>query len=269
MAVNLTGLASGFDWSSFVDQMMEVERAPQRQLRTEQSTLQQRNNAFSSIKTELGVLQSRVTALKDTTLYDSRTVSTADATVATAKVDTGAALGSYKLTITQLATASKLNGVSNVGQRLSATSDVSAVTLSSAGFSSAVTAGTFTVNGAQVTIATSDTLQAVFDKIATATGNTVTASYNPDTDKITLTSSGGPVVLGTATDTSNFLQVARLYNNGTVTTSSSVALGGVRQTATLASANLATAISDGGNGAGEFKINGVSIAFNASTDTNR
>jgi flagellar hook-associated protein 2 len=267
MAVNLTGLASGFDWSSFVDQMMEVERAPQRQLRTEQSTLQQRSNAYNSLKTELGVLQGRAAALKDTALYDSRTVSTADATLATAKVDAGAALGSYKLTIAQLATASRLQGAANVGQRLNATSDVSALTLSSAGFPSAVTAGTFTVNGAQVTIATSDTLQAVFDKIATATGNTVSGSYNPDTDKITLTSTSGPVVLGSATDTSNFLQVARLYNNGTATTSSSVALGGVRQTATLASANLTTAISDGGSGAGEFKINGVSITFNASTDT--
>ena len=38
-----------------------------------------------------------------------------------------------------------------------------------------VTAGTFTINGAQINIATTDTLQDVFDHIASATGNAVTA----------------------------------------------------------------------------------------------
>ena len=35
----------------------------------------------------------------------------------------------------------------------------------------------------------------------------------------------------------------------------------------LSLANFATAVSDGGSGAGEFKINGVSISFNSSTDS--
>ncbi|MFO1511611.1 MAG: hypothetical protein U1F83_01645 [Verrucomicrobiota bacterium] len=70
-----------------------------------------------------------------------------------------------------------------------------------------------TVNGKQITINASDTLQTVFNNIQAATGGNVTGSYDSATDSITL-SSASPIVVGSATDTSNFLQVARLNNNG-------------------------------------------------------
>jgi flagellar hook-associated protein 2 len=129
-----------------------------------------------------------------------------------------------------------------------------------------VTNGTFTVNGSQVTLATSDTLQEVFDKINTATGGTVTATYDSAADKVTL-SSAGEIVLGSANDTTNFLQALKLSNNGTGTVSSLSSLGTIRASAKLNAGNFAAAVSDGGAGAGEFKINGVSIQFNAANDT--
>jgi flagellar hook-associated protein 2 len=139
--------------------------------------------------------------------------------------------------------------------------------LSDASFSTAITEGTFTVNGKQVTIETSDTLQEVFDKISTATNGDVTGSYDSATDKISLSSSSSTVVLASANDTSNFLQVAKLANNGTSTVSSSKALGSVVASANLEDANFATTLTDGGSGTGEFKINGVSISYSASDDT--
>jgi len=36
MELGLSGLASGFEWKSVVDQLVEVERAPQRRARREQ-----------------------------------------------------------------------------------------------------------------------------------------------------------------------------------------------------------------------------------------
>jgi flagellar hook-associated protein 2 len=263
--VTLSGIASGFDWSSFIDQMIGVSRVPQQRLLADQTKLNQKNSAYSNIKTQLTTLQTRNDELKDPTLYDSRTASSSDASIATASVAKGAALGSFTFNITQLATASKINGATNAGKALSQTNDVSGVTLSSAGLPTAITGGTFTVNGKQVTIATSDTLASVFSKIATATNNEVTATYDPTQDKISLTGAG-EIILGSATDTSNFLQATRLNNNGTNTISSSMALGSVRQTATLNAANFDTTISDGGAGVGKFKINGVEISFNASSD---
>jgi flagellar hook-associated protein 2 len=111
-------------------------------------------------------------------------------------------------------------------------------------FSTAITAGTFTVNGKQVTVATTDSLQDVFDAIASATNNAVTASYNSTTDEITLLKSSSAITLGSAADTSNFLQVAQLYNNAGTSVSSTSALGRVNTTATMSDADLATAISD-------------------------
>ena len=265
--LSLSGLASGFDWKTLVDQLAQAERSPQTALRAEQSTLFQRNNAYTSIKTQLGILQSRVNTLKDGTIYESRTPTSSDSTVATTTASAGTPNGSYLFNFTQLATAAKRQGTANAGKALSTTADVSGVTLANAGFATAVTAGNFTVNGKQVSVATTDTLQQVFDKIATATGNTVTASYDPTGDKIALTASSGEVTLGSATDTSNFLQVAKLYNNGTGTVTSNNALGGVKLTGTIATANLGATITDGGSGAGEFKINGVAISFNTTTES--
>lgn len=165
-----------------------------------------------------------------------------------------------------MATAAAWQGTGGVGKPLNSSNDVSALKISDAPFRTPVTAGTFTVNGAQVTLATTDTLQGVFDKINTATSGAVTGSYDSTTDTIRF-NSASEIVLGSATDTSNFLQASRLTNNGTGTVTSASALGTVQLTNTLAKSNLGTAVTDGGSGAGEFKINGVSIAFSATSDS--
>ncbi len=266
MDLGISGLASGFDWRSLVDQLSNVERAPQTLLQRQQATLNSVNTAYGTAKTYLTSLQTKVEALNDSALFDKRTAASNDADVATASAEAGTSLAKYTFAISQLATTSAQQGGSNAGAALNATSDVSALTLSSAALSTAVTAGTFTVNGKQITLATSDSLQTVFDAISTATSGTVTGTYDPGTDKISLTS-GGAITLGSAVDTSNFLTAFKLHNNGTGTITSSHELGTVKQSTALASANFGTAVSDGGSGAGVFKVNGVSISFNATTDT--
>ncbi len=267
MDLGVSGLASGFDWRSFVDKMVEVERAPEQRLTADQNRINNKKVAYGSIKTQLAVLQNRVDALKDPSLFDSRTVQSSDENAAKISASEGAPLGKFDFTFTQLATAAKLNGSSNIGSALSQTGDVSGVLLSSAGFSRAITAGTFTVNGAQVTVDASDSLQDVFDAIQTATSGTVSASYDPTTDTVSLSSAGGELIVGSATDTSNFLNALKLYNNGTSATTSTGALGAVKASAPLASGNFATAIDDGGSGAGVIKINGVDISFSAAADS--
>jgi flagellar hook-associated protein 2 len=265
MDLGVAGLASGFDWKALVDQLSEVERQPQTRLLSDQNKLEQRNNAYGSIKTQLEVLMNRVKALTDGTLFGSRAATVSDTAAASATVSAGTPLGNYAFNVTQLATSAAQRGAANAGAALSATDDVSGLLLSEAGFSTAVSGGTFTVNGKQITITTGDSLQGVFDAISTATAGDVVASYSSVDDTITLTSGSGEIILGSATDTSNFLQAARLRNNGTGTIESTSSLGTVRTGVTLANANLATAIT--GGGAGEFKINGVSISFDTASDS--
>ena len=248
-----------------VSQPIQVERAPETQLRTEQSTLLQRNNSLGSISTQLGVLQNRVAVLKDPTLFDTRLATSSSATAATATAANGTAIGNYTFAVDHLATVASQVGKSDVGAALSSTDDVSGLALKDAGFATAVTGGIFTVNGKQVTIATTDSLKDVFTKINTATGGDVTASYNSKNDAISLTSKSGSIVLGSTTDSSNFLEQSKLVNNGGGTVTSSSKLGAVKTTGTLLQANFATPLTGGGSG--QFKINGVAINYDTSKDS--
>ena len=65
MSLSLAGLASGFDWRSVVDQLADIERAPQRRLRVEQSELGARSSTYTSLKTELEVLDGRIDTLME------------------------------------------------------------------------------------------------------------------------------------------------------------------------------------------------------------
>ncbi len=264
--LGVSGLASGFDWKSLISQLADVDRAPQRVLQTDQNKLNQQNNAYAGIQTELTVLQSRIDALQSTDLYQARQSSVSDTTAAQVSASAGTGVGSYSFNVTQLATTAQISSSSSVAKALNATNDVSGLTLSSAGFSQPVTAGNITVNGKLVSIATTDSLKDVFDHISTATGGTVTGAYDASTDKITLSSSS-EIILGSSADTSNFLQLSRLSNNGTGSVSSASTLGGIRLSASLASANFGTTVNDGGSGAGAFKINGVSISYSATADS--
>lgn len=272
--MGVSGLASNFDWRSLIDRLSQVERAPQARLRIDQQLIEARKSAYGSLTTQLSVLHNRVKELNDPALYDARTATSSNEEFAKALVQSRASLGSYAFHIIQRANASIRQGAADMALALSTTTDVSAVKLDTAAVALPFKDGTFSINGQQITVQATgtasdpaDTLKEVFDRVNTATGGDVTASYDPTTDRVTLTSaSNSEIVLGSAADTSNFLQVLHLANNGTPTTSSTSSLGAVRFGSVLSSANFATTINDGGAGAGKFKINGVEISFNASTD---
>jgi flagellar hook-associated protein 2 len=262
----LAGLASGIDWTTIINDMVAAESAPITQWQSQQTTLNSQNTAYQTIGSDLTNLQNDVTTLSSASFFQSATTSSSNATVATATAQAGTPLGTYAFAATQLATAAAQEGATISAQPISSTTDVSNVDLDSGAFADPITAGTFTVNGQTIKVAATDSLQSVFTQINTATNGAVTASYDPTTDEITLASSA-PITLGSGADTSNFLQATQLYSNGTGTVTSLNALAGINVNATANQSNLATAITDGGNGQGAFEINGVTINFDASTDS--
>ncbi len=266
----VAGLASNFDWKSFVDQIMDLERAPAARLEKEKSTNNTQASLLSTLTTRFESLQTSAKALGAITTFGKRSASstTADSTwSATAAADT--ATGSYKIAVSQVATAASLRGSSDIARGLNPSgSDVSGLTLANLPIGQAVTAGTFTVNGAKVTVSLTDSLQDVFNAISTATGGNVTAAYSSAGDTVSLTAASGEVMLGAGNDTSNFLRALKLGNNGTGTVASSARLGTVKTTAALSAANLSTAITAvDGNGAGSFSVNGVTISYDVDTDS--
>lgn len=267
MSTNVTGLASGFDWSTMVDQLTEINRAPERVLQNDQSQIQALNSAYASLKTQLTTLKTKADALKDPTLYTGRLVTSSDTTTATAKVSDGAVAGNYIFQVTQLATSASLQGTSNVGKALDTTK-----TLNTAGFNTTITAGTFAINGKQITVEDTDTLDSLISKINSTADIGVNIAYSPTgaTDKLQITSTNGQeVILGSATDTSNFLQAARLttLSADKMTVTSSTELGSLNLTSTLGAANFATPVTNGSSGTTSFKINGVEITYDATQET--
>lgn len=253
--LSLSGLASGLNWTSIINDMLTEAAAPEQQMQTEETTDQNKKTAYTTIGTDLTTLGSDLTTLGDPSFFASRTASVSNSLVASATAASGTPLGTYSLTVNHLATDSVQIGAT-ASAPLNSSNDVSGLVLSSAGFSTAVTAGTITVNGQSITIDTSDTLGSVLSQIATAIGGT--ATYNSTADEIDLSSSS-PISLGSDTDTSNFLQVAELYNNDSGSVHSASALGGVNLNDSLSSANLSQPITTGTGGA--FMINGVTINF--------
>lgn len=268
--LQLSGLASGFDWKSLVDQLMDLERVPITRIQNEQRTNTLRNNALGELGTRIGALNTAAAGLKDVGLFSGRKVASSASTGAwSASASAGTATGAYKVQVLQLATAARRLGAADIAQGLHASDDVSGLTLANLRTGVAPTAGTFSVNGQKVTVALTDSLEDVFAAIETATGGDVTASYDHTTDRITLRSaSESPITLGAANDTSNLLRVLKLAQNGTDEVTSSGTLGAMNTTAKLANAGLRTAVTavdESGNGS--FTLNGVAIAYNVNNDT--
>ena len=257
MELALSGLASGFDWKSVVDQLVDVERAPQRRARREQLEVSEKNRILGLLKDELNSLQTKSKTLKDSDLYQSRKTSVSDSTIGSSSVSAGAALGSYNFELFQKATTGVQKGGADAGQSV----DTSAVVASN-GFGVGISTGTFTINDEVITVETADTLTTIFTKVTTADSD-LAISYNSSTDKITLTSSSGKtLLLGSSNDSSNFLVASRLNNNGTSSVTSSFKLGGISQASTLSDANFNTTLV---GSSGSFRVNGETVTW-SSTD---
>ena len=176
-----------------------------------------------------------------------------------ATADTDAPSGTYEFDFVSKATASKLTGAAGIATQLT-----SATTLANLPVGRTITAGTFTVDGAQITIATSDTLDDVMSEITAQTGGSITASYNAATDQIDLVKGAGSISLGASNDTSNFLQAMRL-SSGTTPVASSTTLSSPRLSGSIDSANLSgwagSSVQD------SITINGTAIDYNSATDS--
>ena len=228
MGVTLSGLNGGLDWRSIVDQLTALDRIQISNLEDDQAVNETKISTLNGVKSRMEDLESSLDALNRNDSFFGRQASIADSesNILSALASSNTLTGDYEFNITQLATQTTRDGTSNISNTLAASSDVSGVTVGTMSTGVQVSDGTFTVNGAEVTFESADSLQDVFDAINTATGGDVTASYDSGSDTINLTSaSNSEIVLGSPTDSSNFLSATRLFSNGTDSVSSNSSLG--------------------------------------------
>ncbi len=151
---SFSGLSSGIQWRDMIDQIMQLEQ--QRRLdplTTAKTTEQKRYDAWTTWQTLVSKFRDATKALRDATAFSQFQVTggTSDSsgrTLLTATANASASPGTFGVEVLDLARANKLSG------------SVQASASTALGIT-----GEFTVNGKKVTVAVTDTLANVRDKI--------------------------------------------------------------------------------------------------------
>jgi flagellar hook-associated protein 2 len=180
---SFSGLASGIQWQDMIEQIMKIETA--RKLTPVSSQIpqqQQRISAWNQYGSLVGKLSSAARKLQNGSAFGTFSASVGTAasgrTLLEASAGATAAPGSYRVEVLALAQAEKLSGdiVRDAGAALGAS-------------------GSFLINGQQVTLEATDSLNAVRDRInalnAGSTPTRVTAtvlSTGPNAHRLVLTS---------------------------------------------------------------------------------
>ena len=152
--IRFGGLGTGQDTQAIVDALLEVERVPIQRLEDEIVEEEEKYSAWSDLDTKFSDLHTKVQKLTSYLTWRQNDVTSSNESVVTGSASYEAALSSYAVNVTQLAQSHRVGSSSQ-------TDTDSALSLS----------GSFTLNGEEVTVSSSDTLEDIMDAINTASAN--------------------------------------------------------------------------------------------------
>lgn len=151
-----SGITTGLDWRSLVDQIMELERQPVARFETQVSRTESKISAFQDFRTRLDALRTAAAKFSSGQAFGEVGTTVAGATSAgvpllSASAASGTAPGQYSVEVLSRASAEKLGGTGfdNASSVLGLT-------------------GEFFVNGRRIHVVAADTLTNIRDKINTA-----------------------------------------------------------------------------------------------------
>lgn len=102
--IQLTGLASGLDTESIINQLLNAEKTPRTNLLLKQASAQARSDALKDISSKLAALKLATTALRSAgTWGDVQSIESGDTTKVAARTVAGAASGGHTVTVGGLA----------------------------------------------------------------------------------------------------------------------------------------------------------------------
>lgn len=105
----VSGVGSGIDTQAIVTALVNAEKEPkQKQIDAQKSTASTTLSAISVIKSALDTYRTAIAKINTAASFSSLTGSSADEKIAKATIDSTATTGSYALSVTQLATASRV-----------------------------------------------------------------------------------------------------------------------------------------------------------------
>lgn len=148
------GLGSTFDYTSLVDQLITIQSQPGVAMQTRITNAQAQLSAYKDYSGLLSNLETATSPMRSGTAFQGVTANVANATasngqsILSASATSGAAPGSYAVKVLQVAQAEKLSG-----------------TTFASGSAALGISGDFLINGRTITIASTDSLTSVRDKI--------------------------------------------------------------------------------------------------------
>ncbi len=195
--ITSTGLGSGLDINSIVQQLIAAEGAgPKKLLTAQQTGFQAKISAYGKLQAGISGVQAALASLSTPQQFEGTLATVADKTVASATTDSTASAGNYTLAVTQLATGAKLES----GHYASSTTVIGTGTLN-------VSVGTKSF--AVVINSTNNTLSGITSAInAAAAGTGVTATLVTANDGVRL------VLSGATTGAANALTVTQSGGDG-------------------------------------------------------
>jgi flagellar hook-associated protein 2 len=278
-AISFGGLASGLNTDSIIQQLISVESRPLGLLSSQRTNYQSQADAYKDLNTRLSALESKAFSLTQLSSLVARkaTSSKSESLLATANAE--AITGAYQIDVLQLATATRLRTGTGAGQGNSqggladVSTDFSGESISALNTANRLKAdiseGSFFINGQQITVTNSSSLNSILADITTATGITGSLSYDAVKGGQILTlNSGSPISVSQGT--SNFLAAFKLdsasYNSTFGTLSSTDALNGIQSNLKLDGSEGATNLVQS-VGSGTLTLNGIDISYNSANDT--
>jgi len=281
--ISSTSLNTSSSLEGLISQYMAIERRPLVQLQTRRSAVYSKTQYFDSLKTKLQSLQNLAEELKDTesdSIFNTVTVTSSNESAITVSADDGAAEGTYNIRVRQLATSTQIKSTGQLNSAIATTSSSQVVagldelsvsnSFTEAGFDTEPS-GSISINGQTFDLADYDTITDFMLAVNNDTTANVNIYYDANKDKfiienddhnaatLTLAETAGATGVGFFTavniETGTFGEAPNKTPSAT----------GLQADVLLYKANFDSALAE--TDTGSFKINGVTIDWDAGEDT--
>lgn len=251
---SIDGLISGLDTTSMITALANAKRTPITLLEKRASAQTTVLSAYTTLTGQLATLRNSAATLAQGTALQARSVTVSDSAALLASSSSGAAMGTYDITIDQLAQAHKVSS----GTVADSNADL--------GF-----AGDLVINGKTVTLKASDDLVALKNAINSAQAG-VSASIT------TVSSTDHRLVLRSlTTGVENSIEIAEAgdtgllqslgIQNGTSTTKSAITNGEQSDGFSSASTAVGDLLGLTAAQSGTIKVNDTDVAINLASDS--
>lgn len=252
--INFSGLISGMDTETLIQQIIKVESRRKTIWSTQQSQLTQRLSGLQALQAQLLGFQSAISQVTIQTAFKAATATSSAENVARVTATADAIPGTYLLEVSQLATNHK------IGTSAQASAD-NALGLS----------GSFVVNGKQVTVVASDNLRDIAARINNAkagvTASVLSVSSSEHYLVLTAQNSGAVNAISLNDLGSDSVLQSLGLITGTTSIKNAVSNGVQSDKFADTSTAIGTLMSLTSAPSGTVQINGVDIAIDLNTDS--